>query len=294
MPKKKFSNCEAFQSSWNNYSLCPRTLKMCLFSTFQDGKLQAWFWCEGQIHRGCWCLQNCVSVIYFCVRKWNEATTNTYAAPESTANSGTKFTTLKMHMAQGKENLYPIWICSCDRTVYDHSNVIYYTKVEKRKEKKERKNLQVVSFSLFDWQQHKILAWLPFPRREQQPRCVAPELGFHYAIGLTLAVITAPVYWRKSSSSSLSLLWELDMQTQCPPPHVPRALPACREMRVKSANYKYTNGHWKILLTQRFTHFHTPESAGLFSQLLNNVWRGLLPQGNEKPYFSLYRGGLII
>lgn len=41
--------------------------KSVYFPPFQDGKLQAWFWYEGQIHRGCCCLQNCVSVIYGCV-----------------------------------------------------------------------------------------------------------------------------------------------------------------------------------------------------------------------------------
>lgn len=85
------------------------------------------------------------------------------------------------------------------------------------------------------------------------------EPDFTYATRLTLAIITDPVYWGKSSSSSSSLssssssslllLWELDRQTP----------PTCREMNAESGYYKCTNGHWKIILTQRFTHTYTDQ-----------------------------------
>lgn len=39
---------------------------------------------------------------------------------------------------------------------------------------------------------------------------------------------------------------------------------------------------------------HTSDRAGWLTHLLNNALRGLLPRGKDKPYFSWYRGGLII
>lgn len=60
--------------------------------------------------------------------------------------------------------------------------------------------------------------------------------------------------------------------------------------------YRCTNGLWKIFWMRRhsFSHAHVSDRAGRLSHLLNNALRGLLPQGNDKPCFSWYRGGLII
>lgn len=60
------------------------------------------------------------------------------------------------------------------------------------------------------------------------------------------------------------------------------------------------NRFWKLQIHKQtsfvntHTHTHHRERAGLLSQSLNNVLRGLLPQGNDKPYFSWYSEGLII
>lgn len=154
-----------------------------------------------------------------------------------------------------------------------------------------------MSFSLFDWQQHKILAWLQFPRREQQPRSNLVRrswarlhlcnISCNYRPSLLkkiiiIIIIVAPV--RTGHANTVPL------------PHPAPPHPA-RMQGDEGKICKLQIHKWALkndLNAEIHTHLHTPESAGLFSQLLNNVWRGLLPQGNEKPYFSLYRGGLII
>lgn len=164
------------------------------------------------------------------------------------------------------------------------------------------KMIQFMSFSLFDWQLHEILCWLQIPRREQHPRSQLvreswAELHFYDTahiscnyrpsllkkivviiiiihIIILLIIIIAPVRTGQANTA--------------PPPTMPSD--ECRIWKLQMHKWALKNN----LNAEIHTYLHTPESAGLFSQLLNNVWRGLLPQGNEKPYFSLYGGGLII
>lgn len=106
----------------------PQDPKKHLFSTLPGWKIAGLILMRGT--NSPWLLSPpklCLCYLWLCVRKRNEPTTNTYTPPQSTANSGTKYMILEMHLAQCKENLYPIWICSCDRTIYDH----YYTKKKK-------------------------------------------------------------------------------------------------------------------------------------------------------------------
>lgn len=107
--------------------------------------------------------------------------------------------------------------------------------------------------SRFDWGLHNILAWLQLPRRDQHPSsCLIcrSRAGPHLRDTTHISCNYRPSLLRKihllliSSSSSSLFLWELIRQTP----------PTCREMNAESGNYQCTNGHWKIILTQRFTH----------------------------------------
>lgn len=161
----------------------------------------------------CCCTQNCVSIIYGCV--WG--TTNTYTPPESTANSDRKYMKLEIHTAPYKENLYTMWICSRDRPIDDHSNVISYTYTYTQKQ-----NLSSLcpSLCLTD---SSIKYYLGFScsqgRNSSGPTLyTGPELGFtahtgcnyRYSFLKKIIIIIAPVRTRRTYSVSV-------------PPPLPRA-----------------------------------------------------------------------
>lgn len=110
--KKQFFDYKALQSCKDNYSLCPRTLKKCLFSTLTGWKIASLILMRGT--NSPWQLlpaKLCLCYLRLCGRLRIEPTTNIH--PKSAANSGTKYTTLEVHMARRKEKrevrLRPVW-----------------------------------------------------------------------------------------------------------------------------------------------------------------------------------------